>query len=298
MGFVWKAYAQLMRPANVVTAISDVLAGAAISSLYLHGGGWQLAVSDLILLALSTIGLYGGGVVFNDVFDAKLDAVERPERPIPSGKVPLRRAILFGTALFTLGVIAASFINIVSFIISGSIVFMCLVYDHWAKHHVVAGPIAMGLCRGLNLFLGMSLFTEALPQVWALSFIPLIYVAAITIISRGEVHGGKRLPLLFAALLYAIVIGLVAYFGVLKSEGVGLGMAILLVFATVIYIPLIKALKTEAASAIGKSVKYAVLALIFMNAIWVATTGLLGLTVVVLSLFPLSIWLAKMFSVT
>ena len=294
---VWKAYAQLMRPANVVTAISDVLAGAAISTLYLHDGDWHLSVTYLIALSLATIGLYGGGVVFNDVFDAKLDAIERPERPIPSGTVPLKRAVLFGITLFTLGVVAASFVNVVSSMIAGSIVLMCLLYDKWAKHHFIGGPIAMGLCRGLNLLLGMSLFATVLPQVWALSFIPIIYVAAITIISRGEVHGGKKLPLLFSALLYAIVIGLIAYFGVLKSEG-WLGIAILAVFAAVIYTPLIKAIKTEAAPDIRKSVRYAVLALIFMNAIWVAAAGLSGLTVVVLSLFPISIWLSKMFSVT
>ncbi len=297
MGTVWWAYLKLMRPANVVTAVSDVLAGAAISTLYFHDGGWHLSAACLILLSLATMGLYGGGVVFNDVFDAKLDAIERPERPIPSGKVPIKYAVFFGVALFALGVIAASFINIVSAAIAGGIVLMCLVYDKWAKHHAVAGPIAMGLCRGLNLLLGMSLFTMVLSQVWALSFIPVIYVAAITIISRGEVHGGRKIPLLFSALLYAIVIALIAYFGVLKGGG-WLGLSILVVFAVMIYSPLIKAIKTEAAPDIRQSVKYAVLALIFMNAIWVAATGLLGLTVVVLSLFPISIWLSKMFSVT
>ncbi len=293
----WKAYAQLMRPANVVTAISDVLAGAAISTLYFSDGSWPLSMGSLVLVSLSTIGLYGGGVVFNDVFDAKLDAVERPERPIPSGKVPLKYAVFFGVILFAIGVLAAGFINQVSLVIALAIVLMCLLYDKWAKHHVVAGPVVMGWCRGLNLLLGMSLLTAALPQVWGLAFIPIIYVAAITVISRGEVHGGKTIPLVFAAVLYAIVIGLITYFGVLKSGG-WLGIAILVVFAAVIYTPLVKAIQTGAPADIRKSVKFAVLALIFMNAIWVAATGLWVPTVVVLSLFPISIWLAKMFSVT
>jgi len=153
------------------------------------------------------------------------------------------------------------------------------------------------MCRGLNLMLGMSLFAEVLPSIWWLSLIPVIYVAAITVISRGEVHGGTRTPLLFAAFLYAMVIGLILYFGVLKSE-TWLGLAILALFATVIYVPLVKAVRTGAAADIRKSVKYGVLALIFMNAIWVAVAGMWGLTVLVLSLFPISIWLSKMFSVT
>lgn len=293
----WRAYLTLMRPANVITAISDVLAGAAIALLYLGGAEGELTLPVLLLVALSTIGLYGGGVVFNDVFDAKLDATERPERPIPSGKVLPKQAVFLGIALFATGIIMAGFIHVMSAVIAVSIVVMCLVYDKWAKHHVVAGPIAMGLCRGLNLLLGISLFTEMVPAIWWLAVIPVVYIAAITVISRGEVHGGRRAPLVFAALMYALVVGMIAYFGVLRSGG-WLGWTILLVFAAAIYMPLIKAIQTKTPLDIRKSVKYGVLSLIFMNAIWVAAAGLVGLTVFVLSLFPISIWLSKMFSVT
>src|SRR5690606_35264410 len=150
---------------------------------------------------------------------------------------------------------------------------------------------------GLNLLLGMSPFMGVIPTVWWLAMIPVIYIAAITVISRGEVHGGRRTPLVFAALLYALVVGLITYFGVLRSGG-WLGWTILLVFIFAIYRPLIKAIQTKAPLDIRKSVKYGVLSLIFMNAIWVAAAGLIGLTVFVLSLFPISIWLSKMFSVT
>ncbi len=297
MPIAWKAYAQLTRPANVVTAISDVIAGTAIATLYLGSVDWQWPVEALLLVCLSTIGLYAGGVVYNDVFDAKLDAEERPERPIPSGRVSVRSAAIFGGLLFAIGVFAASGVSLLSGMIAGAIVVSCLVYDKWAKHHMVFGPFFMGLCRGLNLLLGMSVFAAVLPEVWALSGIPIIYVAAITVISRGEVHGGKRLPLLFAGLLYALVIGALAYFGVMRSGG-ALGVAIMAVFAVTIYTPLVRAIRTEAPVDIRKSVKSAVLALIFMNAVWVAATGSWQMTVFVLLLFPLSVWLAKQFAVT
>ena len=293
----WRAYLTLMRPANVVTAISDVMAGTAVSALYFAGWNGQLNLQALLLLVVSTIGLYGGGVIFNDIFDARLDAVERPERPIPSGRVPLNRAVIFGTAWFAVGIFSAAAASLLSGAIAVSIVLMCLLYDGWAKHHVATGPIAMGMCRGLNLLLGMSLFTTVLPAVWWLAVIPVIYIAAITVVSRGEVHGGQRTPLLFAALLYATVIGLIIYFGLWKGAA-WFGWLILLVFAFTIYAPLVKAIRTKAPLDIRKSVKYGVLALIFMNAIWVAAAGMWGLTVVVLSLFPISIWLSKMFSVT
>ena len=67
-----------MRPANIVTAHADILAGYAAA-------GATNGV-HLVLLLAATTGLYGGGVVFNDVFDAKLDAMERPERPFQAGQ--------------------------------------------------------------------------------------------------------------------------------------------------------------------------------------------------------------------
>ena len=88
------AHIKLTRPANIVTAIADILAGAAISGavyLLLQDADQDI-IKSIAWLVLSTIGLYGGGVAFNDVFDAELDSVERPERPIPSGQASVKSA--------------------------------------------------------------------------------------------------------------------------------------------------------------------------------------------------------------
>ena len=71
-------YLRLMRLANIVTAISDILAGVAIAyfskslltSQEAEPGGisrsyYSYDTSAILLLVISTIGLYGGGVVFN-----------------------------------------------------------------------------------------------------------------------------------------------------------------------------------------------------------------------------------------
>ena len=77
---------QLMRLPTVFTALSNILCGFLITHpLKVDELPLQ---KELWLLLGSTIGLYLGGMVLNDVFDAKLDAVERPERPIPSGRRP------------------------------------------------------------------------------------------------------------------------------------------------------------------------------------------------------------------
>ncbi|HCN82030.1 MAG TPA: polyprenyltransferase, partial [Sphingobacteriaceae bacterium] len=184
-----------MRPANVVTSISDVLAGIAISGFFT---GWPFdytEISDVLMLCLATAGLYGGGVVFNDVFDADLDRIERPERPIPSGDISLLQAIFLGSVLLVLGVYAAFQPNLTTGILAIAIAASALVYDKWGKHHKILGPLNMGMCRGLNLLLGISILQDALDKWWFIACVPIIYIASITMISRGEVHGSNRTPL-------------------------------------------------------------------------------------------------------
>ena len=95
-----------MRPANVVTSVADVLAGVAISGFF-TGIVFDEACLPIILICISTAALYGGGVVFNDVFDYQLDKIERPERPIPRGTINFGEAATFGTLLLLIGIIAA-----------------------------------------------------------------------------------------------------------------------------------------------------------------------------------------------
>jgi len=285
-----------MRPANLVTAISDVLAGVSIALLFVPDGS-TLDGSVLIALIIATVGLYGGGVVFNDVFDAELDARERPERPIPSGRVSIRSAAGLGSILFLMGVMAAGTVGMLPSGIALAIVVMCLVYDKWAKHHAIAGPLAMGLCRGLNLLLGLGYSLLALDQVWFLAVVPVIYIAAVTTISRGEVHGGQRMPLYFSALLYGVVVACIVAFGVHYQSSI-LAVGMVLPFILFVFPPLVKAIRTLEAGDVRKSVKHGVIGLIFMNAAWTAAAGMWTLTFATLLLFPLSIWLAKLFAVT
>jgi 4-hydroxybenzoate polyprenyltransferase len=191
---------RLVRPANIVTAIADILAGVIIAGYPVTATSSFDSLQAVLLLIIATIGLYSGGVVFNDVFDAAIDKIERPERPIPSGVVSKRAATLLALVLFVIAVVAASFVHperflSVSVLFAVTIAIAAVVYDKWGKHHSLLGPLNMGLCRGLNLLLGMSIVPASLSQYGWLAIFPIIYIAAITMISRDEVHGGKKITL-------------------------------------------------------------------------------------------------------
>lgn len=287
-----------MRPANIITAVADVLAGAAIGGLFISSTFTNIdELRPVLFLVLSTMGLYGGGVVFNDVFDADLDAIERPERAIPSGLISKKQASILGISLLTLGIIFAFSVHVTAGLLAISISIAALVYDQWGKHQSILGPLNMGLCRGLNLLLGISLSLQTLEIKWWLAVIPIIYIAAITMTSRGEVHGGKPIVLLATSLLYTLVIisiGGISFY----NDQIITTIPFLILFLLLIFPPLINAIKAPIGKNIGKAVKAAVISLIVMNASWAAAFGSLPIALIILLLLPLSLWLAKLFAVT
>lgn len=293
-------YLRLMRPANIVTAVADILAGIAIAgTLYFS----RFDTDAIVLLCISTSFLYGGGVVMNDVFDAELDKIERPERPIPSGLIRKSSATIFGVLLLVIGIVFAAVADLnqqrfpVSLIIAALIAIFAVTYDKWMKHHSFFGPLNMGVCRGLNLLLGMSIYTPVVTHFWFLALVPVVYIFAITMISRGEVHGGKRTTLYIAALLYAIVV--LAILAVSFNEGTLLkSVPFVAFFVIMIFVPLQRAIKSPIGPNIGKAVKSGVISLIIMNASWAAAVDNLMLAFVIIFLLPVSLFLARMFAVT
>jgi hypothetical protein len=289
-------YLRITRPANIITSVSDVWAGIAISGI-LFGVLNTEVYLKVLFLSLSTIGLYGGGIVFNDVFDFELDKKERPERTIPSGKISLRNAIILGTILLMMGVFFALLVSELSRTIAFLIVVSALVYNKWSKHHPYLGPPNMGLCRGLNLLLGISILNFQVYQLWHIALVPIIYISAITLISRGEVTGSKAKPIYIAAVFYAIVIFLIGFFAFQKNNLL-MVIPFLAGFMVMIYKPLINAIQSPIGPNIGKAVKSGVIALIIMNASWAAAAGLWQFAILILFLLPISIWLSKIFAVT
>ncbi|TFV93666.1 polyprenyltransferase [Algoriphagus kandeliae] len=296
------AYLQITRPANVVTAVADVWAGFAIA------GGWSYLIAtwkddsgfwlNLLWLSISTIGLYGGGVAFNDIADAELDAVERPERPIPSGRAKKSTAILVASILLIFGVLAAFQVNQLAGILAIAISFCALTYDYWGKHQNIFGPINMGLCRAGNLLLGVAVAPEVLEKVWPIGILPLIYVAAITMVSRGEVHGKNRRALFAGLGMYAFIVAGIFLLAKIQGPNYWQVIPFLALLSYMIFPPLIRAIQTESPQLIGKSVKAAVISLIIVNASLAAAFESWEIGLVVLALLPLSLSLAKAFAVT
>ncbi|WP_306014366.1 MULTISPECIES: UbiA-like protein EboC [unclassified Allomuricauda] len=294
-----KAYLQLCRPANLPTAAADVLAGTAISGLFAVDGAFQLAdiaVLPFLLLVMAPVFLYAGGVVLNDVFDIEIDRVERPERPIPSGVVPLGKARSLGFVLLAVGIGLAFFVGKTTGLIAVFLALSILSYDKFAKHHPILGPLNMGVCRGLNLLMGISLLGTF--QYWPYVLLPIVFIFAVTMISRGEVHGKNKGNIRWAGILYGLVIAGVVYLHYTYAKSDFWYVLFLVLFGLMVFRPLIIAYRDNTPNHIKNAVKSGVLSIVLLDASLAVAHSNLLLGILTLLLLPLSIFLAKQFAVT
>jgi len=293
-------YARLARPANLPTAAADILAGVAIAGAISNSMQTEFLGSplffDILCLVFSSVFLYAGGVILNDVFDYKIDLIERPERPIPNGTISLKSATVYGGVALIIGILLSFLVSILSFIIATALALAILLYDAIAKKHDFFGPLSMGLCRGLNIILGMSVL-GSLTYLW-LAIIPVVYIFAITLISRGEVHGKNKNHIVLAGVLYASVIVAVLAIAYFYTDSVLTTLLYLTVFGYLVFRPLFKAYSENSPENIKKAVMAGVLSLIVLDAAMGATFSVWWYGLLILALLPISIGLSKLFAVT
>ncbi len=195
------AYLRLIRLPNVFTAFADIIAGYFLTNYAVHGmPDWAVFAA----LCATSAALYLSGMAFNDIADREEDARVRPGRPIPSGAVPLRGAILCACGLMLAGIQIAAWTGRSTLIVAAVLSAAIVAYDFVCKGRTLAGPLALGVCRFSNVLLGMSaaynsseaLETLRTAPVWGLPWLPAIasglYGAGVTAFSAQEEEGKSR----------------------------------------------------------------------------------------------------------
>jgi 4-hydroxybenzoate polyprenyltransferase len=206
----WIAFLQLVRLPNVFTAVADVTMGFLVTHGSLH------PIGLFALLVVASCSLYWSGMVLNDVFDVEVDSRERPQRPIPSGRVPLASASVLGWSLLAggivLGWIAGYFAGDWRPGIVATLLAACVVLYDWTLKKTILAPALMGACRLLNVLLGMSLSaTNWQPGEWLIACGVGIYIAGVTLFARTEARASSRVRLLAGAVIMFDGLALLAF---------------------------------------------------------------------------------------
>lgn len=199
-----RPYLELIRLPAVFTAPADVLAGIALA-LAQVGSHARIDGLSVALLVVVSACVYCAGMATNDIFDARVDAQERPGRPIPSGRVSLAAAWMLVLGLQMVGLGLAALLSGPTLAATGLTIACTYAYNAALKDSLL-GPLTMGACRYGNALIGLSILdwpSSASGWIWAVPATTALYVAALTFTSRHEVDGTTAATLrpLFGAML-------------------------------------------------------------------------------------------------
>ena len=102
---LWKLRIQLMKPITWIPLIWGVICGAAASGNFV----WTInnVFASLACMLMSGPLLAGYTQTINDFFDREIDAINEPNRPIPSGAISIKQVKLQIWVLLILGLIVA-----------------------------------------------------------------------------------------------------------------------------------------------------------------------------------------------
>lgn len=301
-----RAYLELVRLPNLFTAAADVVMGFLATHPELGAGDG----TRLRLLVASSCCLYAAGVTLNDVFDRHLDAEERPERPIPSGRVPLAAAWVLGFSLLGVGVLAAAAAALLAgssrpALVAALLATLILLYDAVLKP-TPTGPLVMGGCRAANVLLGMSLFESGwLGCHWLAAGAIGVYVVGLTWLARTEARPAGRAPLVAGTAIVLAGIGTLGFLPEqvfrdlfvrqVNDEGWYLLMAILGLHTLVRCLP---AVAQPVPERIQLAVRYLILTLVVLDmAACLAFRGVPG-ALAVLAVFLPAVFLSRWISTT
>nr|WP_321497378.1 geranylgeranylglycerol-phosphate geranylgeranyltransferase [uncultured Methanolobus sp.] len=225
-----QTYLKLMRSGNCLMAGIAALVGVFIAynivSANISLDSYTLSFSAFPILASLKVFLVvflvtGAGNAINDYFDIDIDRINKPDRPIPSGKIGLKNALYFSLALFAAGSIIAASINMICGAIAVVNSLLLIYYASTLKRTALLGNIAVGYLTGSTFLFGGAVFFEqgGIKGVFVLFVLATMATIAREIVKDIEdiegdrEDGAQTLPIIIGpkkAAYLASLIGLVA----------------------------------------------------------------------------------------
>ncbi len=157
------SYLELIRVGNCIMAVIATLIG------------YFLVTQELSLVLLfgliSVFLICAGGQAINDVYDLEIDKKINKNKPIPSGRISRRNALIFSYVLFVIGICVSFLINGLAFIIAIVFSFLLIIYSQNLYKIKYIGNIVVALGTAFTFIFGASVtgFVPFIIFVFALS---------------------------------------------------------------------------------------------------------------------------------
>lgn len=270
---------RLGRVSNLPTVWTNVLAG-----LLLAGGAAEGDRLALLLLAMSLA--YVGGMYLNDAFDAEIDARERPERPIPAGRVSRGTVFSLGFGMLAVSILCLLALGFAAALGGVALAGAIVAYDRHHKGNPLS-PLLMGLCRVLVYVTAGLAVAVAFPAPLVLGAAALLaWLIGLTYTAKQENIGRveNMWPLLFllAPLVYGVVLGF--------SQPV---VILFVLLAGSVATFALRLIRRRGPGDIPAAVGALIAGISLVDAMLIASTGALGLAALAALAFPLTLALQR-----
>ena len=244
------------------------LAGSCIA----FGGFPSLKIA--FLAAVVPMMGWTAGLYLQDFLDRKLDLIEKPHRPIPSGRIKPKEALAIGGIFVITGLIFSLMLNINNFLLAFLVAFLVFTYAKYTKSRGLLGNLNRGAVTVVAYIFGVFSVTQSIQSIpiyiWLLSLVFFIHDTNSNLVGairdmKGDKKGGymtfpakhgiKKTILVSGILTFlylSLLILLPLIFNVFKIEYFYVLSAVIMIILA-LYIYMIKSLKNYSRE---KALKY------------------------------------------
>ena len=191
-------FIELSRPINGLIAFISVFLGALLAS------GSLSPLANVFIIAVAAFLIISAGNALNDLCDVEIDKINKPKRPIPSGKITRKEALTFSVILLQIGTCMGIIIGLTTFLIAFSVSVCLALYAIRLKRTPLAGNIVVGLLTALIFISGgvavNSLIGTVIPAIFAFLFTTAREIVKdIEDIEGDRKAGAKTTPIFWGA---------------------------------------------------------------------------------------------------
>jgi geranylgeranylglycerol-phosphate geranylgeranyltransferase len=185
---------EIPRPINCVISFLSVLLGGWL--------GTQTVSSALLLAAVSAALITGGGNVLNDLCGISEDRINKPQRPLPSGRVSTRSATILACLLLLCGLMVGFSLPAPAPIIVVFATICLILYNCWLKRVVLIGNLVVSGLGGLAFLYGGFVALSYPPSRWTAVFATLFHLGREILkdledLGGDQILSGSTVPLLW-----------------------------------------------------------------------------------------------------
>jgi len=135
---------------TIIRPINALLTGAAVF-LGIQLGRGEVNLLGSILGPLSAFLVAAFANIDNDIADLAIDRINRPARPLPSGRISLKTALVFSLVILAVGLLSARICGRPVLGVAGGVAVFLVVYNRWGKRQLLVGNLMVAVAGAMPL---------------------------------------------------------------------------------------------------------------------------------------------------